>query len=75
MIVNICDCKWIIFYGIKYIFNECSLLLWVENERFVFGDFFGIWIVNGIDVIFRVVEFEIVIFSDIFNLYEIDKLG
>ena len=54
LIVNICDCKWITLYGTKYIPNECSLLLRAENENPVFGDLLGIWIVNGTDVIFRV---------------------
>lgn len=51
LIVNICDCKWITLYGTKYIPNECSLLLRAENEKPVFGDLLGIWIVNGSDVI------------------------
>ena len=74
LIVNICDCKWITLYGTKYIPNECSLLLRAENEKPVFGDLPGIWIVNGTDVIFRVAELETVTFSDT-NSYEIDKLG
>lgn len=74
LIVNICDCKWITLYGTKYIPNECSLLLRAENEKPVFGDLLGIWIVNGTDVIFRVAELETVTFSDT-NSYEIDKLG
>ena len=74
-IVNICDCKWITLYGTKYIPNECSLLLRAENEKPVFSDLLGIWIVNGTDVIFRVAELETVTFSDSLNSYEIDKLG
>ena len=41
-IIDVCDCKWVIFHGTKYISNECSLILWAENERPVFGDLLGI---------------------------------
>lgn len=75
VIVHICNCKWVTLYGTKYIPNECSLLLRAENEKPVFGDLLGIWIANGVDVIFRVAELETVTFSDTLNSYEIDKLG
>lgn len=75
VIVHICNCKWVTLYGTKYIPNECNLLLRAENEKPVFGDLLGIWIANGVDVIFRVAELETVTFSDTLNSYEIDKLG
>ena len=57
-IIDVCDCKWVILYGTKYISNECSLIVWAENERPVFGDLLGVWIANGTDLLFRVAELE-----------------
>ena len=74
VIAHISDGKWVTLYGTKYIPNECSLLLRAENEKPVFGDLLGIWIANGVDVIFRVTELETVTLSDSLNSYEIDKL-
>ena len=50
--------KWVILYGTKYISNECSLIVWAENERPVFGDLLGVQIANGTDLLFRVAELE-----------------
>lgn len=67
--------KWVILYGTKYISNECSLIVWAENERPVFGDLLGVQIANGTDLLFRVAELETLGFNNTLNSFEVDKLG